>query len=272
MSVPQPAAGAFSSEGPIARRPDVFRALGPREPPDTIEIRDRSYRRVSILKHDSWAATAVYSDDAGSSIACKFNRVHRLFGVPMAWLGRRLARREEHVFQRLTGVMGFPRWSGPIVAGGRHVPHAVAHAWIEGRTFKPWLPVDAAFFPRLEAMLDALHARGIAYMDMSKWENILIGDDGRPYLVDYQVHVRLPRVWPLRWMLRQLQDADRYYLRRHWARTRPDQLSAAERDLSLACPLVVRLCEPLGAPWRWLRGTVLRSCGVRTDARRGTAN
>jgi hypothetical protein len=204
----------------------------------------------------------------GQRVACKFNRVHRLLLLPMAWLGRRLAQREQRVLQLMQGKPGFPNWPGPVRVDGQVWPNAIAHGWIEGQTFRPWLRVDDQFFPRLEGMIAALHAHGIAYVDMSKWENILVGDDGLPYLLDYQVHVRLPRWGPLGWLLRRIQKADLYYLHRHWLRARPDQFSPGERDRWTRASMLIRLVERLGAPWRALRKSVLRLFGVHGDPRR----
>src|SRR5579864_5255993 len=105
---PKRSAHNLSSEGLIGGRPKLFRALGAEDPPAAIELEQRSHRRVAILKHDSWAATAVYADERGHRVACKFNRVNRLLLFPMAWLGRRLARREENVLRLMQGRLGFP--------------------------------------------------------------------------------------------------------------------------------------------------------------------
>ena len=259
----------LSSEGPPTVRPTLFRALGASDPPPLIEIGGISCRRVSVLKHDSWAATALYVDGSGGRAVCKFNRRAPLIWMPMIWLGRRLARREEKVLRLMQDVEGFPRWAGPVRADGRVLPYAVAHHWIDGQPFKPWLRVDDEFFPRLRAMLLALHGRDIAYVDMSKWENILVGDDGRPYLLDYQIRFELPRRLPLRWWLRWLQAADLYYLHRHWVRARPDQFTPRERERLARQPGFVRVGERVGAAWRAFRLAVLRRFGVRGDPRHG---
>ncbi len=48
----------FSSEHLTACRPDVFRALGPAEPPAMLRAGEADFRLLECLKHDSWAATA----------------------------------------------------------------------------------------------------------------------------------------------------------------------------------------------------------------------
>jgi hypothetical protein len=50
-------------------RPRVFRALGKADPPEQVEIDGHPYRRVDILKHDSWAATALYEGPLGMFVA-----------------------------------------------------------------------------------------------------------------------------------------------------------------------------------------------------------
>lgn len=113
-----------SSGGGIPCRPTLFRALGQGEPPATIEIN-------------------------GRRVACKFNRTHRLFFLPMGWLGRHLTERECNALQRLKGMQGFPVPAGPVFAKGILLRNAVAHDWIEGETFKKrsWenAPIPASF-------------------------------------------------------------------------------------------------------------------------------
>jgi len=261
----------LSSERLTARRPALFRALGPEDPPDEIDVAGRLLQRLDVLKYDSWAATAVYMDGQGRKVSCKFNRVYPLLRIPIGWLGRWLAHREQTILRLMDGIDGFPRWSGPVTVRGRNCLSAVAHDWIEGQSFKPWLPVNRQFFPRLRAMVARLHEHNIAYVDMSKWENILIGADGHPYLLDYQIHFRLAPHWPLRWCLRLLQGADLYFLHRHWFRACPEQFSPQEHDRWARPPLGVRVAEALGPLWRGFRIRVLRLFGVRHDPRRTNA-
>jgi hypothetical protein len=259
---------SLSSEGVIPRRPNLFRALGGADPPSEIEVQGHRYHLTATLKHDSWAATAVYADKQGNRIACKFNRVSPLLIVPMAWLGGFLARREQRVFQLMNGVQGFPCWAGPVSFNGRVFTNVVAHHWIDGQPFKPSLRVNDRFFPTLETMIAKLHAHDIAYVDMSKWGNILVGDNGNPYLIDYQIYFRLPRGWRLRWWLAWLQGADLYYFHRHWIRARPDQVPASTRDVWMKQPFHVWIAESVGPAFRLARRLGLRLCGVRGDPRK----
>src|SRR5437763_754353 len=77
------------------------------------------------------------------------------------------------------------------------------------------LPVGA--FTALEELLDHVHRRGMAYVDLHKRENILVGEDGRLYLLDFQISFCMRAWWPanalpVRILLKILQQSDRYHL------------------------------------------------------------
>ena len=117
-------------------------------------------------------------------------------------------------------------------------------------------------------MIATIHAHDMAYVDMAKWENLLIGHDGHPCLLDYQIHFHLPHPWPLRWVLRYVQSADLFYLHRQWMRARPDQASPTDRTAWMREPGLVRIGEILGVPWRWVRLRILALFRVKIDPRR----
>jgi hypothetical protein len=260
---------SLSSEGPIARRPKVFRALGAADPPLEAFINGEPCRLVSVLKHDSWAVTTVYETASAAWIVCKIGRSQALpLGVPGAWIGRWLAGREVRVFQLMQGHPGFPRWAGPFALGEAGWPQAATHHWIPGEPFRPTASVGDAFFPELRDMLAAFHARGLAYVDMSKWGNILIGHDGRPYLLDYQIHYQAGSSFLSRWLLRQLQAGDRFYLHRHWRRCRPDQLTPEDLKHGAKEPPHVWVAERVGFIFRGIRLAILKLHGVRGDPRK----
>ena len=153
------------------------------------------YRRAEILKHDSWAATAIY-DGSDGRIVCKFNRRQSVFGLPMRWLGRLLARREGRMLALLADLPNVPDGCGPIRAGGRVLDNAVGHAYVPGHPLGRTERVNDEFLPRLGRLLAEMHRRRMAYVDLHKAENIIVGDDGQPYLIDFQISMALSHRWP----------------------------------------------------------------------------
>jgi hypothetical protein len=240
----------------------MFRALGASDPPSRIEIDGAVYARVRIFKHDSWAATALY-EGAGGLVVCKFNRRAPLGLIPMLWLGKLLARREAAALRRLCDLPNIPRCLGDVFVAGARQPNAVAHDYIPGRPLrrKEWPSDD--FFPELAEALQEIHRRGMAYVDLHKRENILVGDDGQPYLIDFQISFAIWNWWPgnslpLRALLRLLQESDLYHLAKHVARAQPGQRR------SVTPPWWIRAHRRVGVPFRTCRRRLLTWLGIRS--------
>jgi hypothetical protein len=252
----------------VRPRPAVFRALGADDPPATVEIAGEVFRLHEILKHDSWAATGIYESPTGRAL-CKFNRRQSIGGLPMTWLGRRLAAREAGFMDRLAGIEGIPVSLGPVSCGGRVMPHAVSRRWIPGHALMPGERVDAEFFPRFRRLLAAVHARDVAHVDLHKRENILVDERGRPHLIDFQISFALPRgnrlaAMGLGGLLRVLQRCDDYHLLKHEIKHRPDQARCAAAELDRVRPWWIRLHRCVAVPFRRVRRGLLVALGIRS--------
>ena len=243
--------------------PPWLRALGSRELPSEIVINERKLSHISTFKHDFFAATAAYGEHTPRFVL-KIGRETRLFGLPSRWIGLFLTRREMRMLGRVQGVAGIPRLTGIWRETG------LVREFIPGRPLpKGRLPNDS-FFPRLAAILDEIHARDMAYVDLEKRENILLGEDGRPYLIDFQISWHLPRnrggdTWIARKILGVLQSADRYHLLKHWRRARPDQLDAGKLAESRRAPFWIAWHRMLFRPLTVARRWILVRLGARTS-------
>lgn len=253
----------------VRPRPPFLRALGNCDPPEHVEIDGKSYRLERIVKHDSWAATAFYVG-ADKRVVCKFNRQQPIGPISMRWLGLRLAAREAHALRRLAGLPGIPIVLGAVRAGGKALTHAVAHDFIPGRPLGRHDRVSADAFEALAQLLAEIHRRNVAYVDLHKRENILVGDDGRLYLLDFQISFCVKNKWPanslmVRALLWVLQRSDSYHLAKHIARCSPDP-GRAERELNR--PWWIRVHRCIARPFRSCRRWLLVQFAVRTGAGR----
>ncbi len=253
-------------------RPALFRALGRSEPPSQIELKGEAFRLRECLKHDSWAATAIYDGARGTAI-CKFNRRQSILGLPMGWLGRRLAAREARLMQKFADIPHVPRDCGEVREAGRTLPNAVAHWYVPGHPLRHSDRVPDDFFPRLRATLDEIHKRGTAYVDLHKRENIIVADDGSPVLIDFQICQSLPRgflgrLWTSRAAIRMLQRIDDYHLMKHIIRCRPDLLPPEQRDIDKHRPGAIKFFRMIGNPARFVRRRLLVLAGVRAKGGR----
>lgn len=249
-------------------RPKLFRALGNNEPPQTVKINAQIYTLQEIIKHDSWAATAIYANPA-EKIICKFNRQEPIFGIPMQWLGNWLAARENYVMQVFHDCPHTPNHSGDVYVNDQIFKNISAHEYLTAtplRNYQPKLNDD--FFAKLGDILAILHRNNIAYLDFNKPENILVAPNGDPILIDFQICFILSKRWPwngklMRSALQVFQKTDLYHLLKHRKYFRPDQLTAEELAESECRPWFVRMFRCIFTPIRIVRRKLLVLLGIR---------
>lgn len=260
------------SENLARPRPAMLRALGSADPPETVEVGGQVYARREIFKHDSWAATATYSNGQ-RLIVCKFNRTQPVGWFATDWLGKRLAARERAALELLADVANVPDSLGDVRENGRVLPTAVAREYIAGHPLKKGEAVQPFFFPMLEWTLDTMHGRGLAYVDLHKRENIIVGDDGKPYLIDFQIgfYAKARRVghWPgVGRLFVFLCQSDRYHLQKHVLKHDPMRAAGARQILDEQRPWWIRLHRLAAVPLREARRRLLKTIGVRRGAGR----
>ena len=235
-----------------------LRACGRRNLPVSISVAGKVYHQEKVFKHDFFAATGLYSSngvvamDRGESsreadpgpavpkkVVLKMARQSDFLGLPLGWLGGLIRDHEQGILARLQGLAGVPRL---VASYGRW---GLIYEYIKGQSLdaKPDLPDD--YFDRLVDLLGKIHQRGIAYVDMNKRGNLLLGADQRPYLIDYQI------AWFGNWswwpihrlshsMLAVMQREDLYHLFKHKRRLRQDLMSEIQiRDSRRASHWIV---------------------------------
>jgi predicted Ser/Thr protein kinase len=237
----------------------AMRALGKKDLPRQIRVHTAIFTLEQTVKHDFFAATGFYRDELGQKAVAKFGRTAPFFGFPLGWIGRWLVRRELRFYRRLAGVANVPAMIGKLEKIG------FVHEYVAGRHLKRDEPVPETFFADLAALLHELHHRQIAYVDMNKPENILLGDDGKPHLIDFQISWDLKGLgnnFINRWFLQRLQKADIYHLLKHKKRMRPEQMTEQERKIVENRGFWIHAHRIVTRPYffvrrrmfRWLRG------------------
>jgi predicted Ser/Thr protein kinase len=117
--------------------------------------------------------------------------VKKAMGRGLARVARRgMLRREHAVYQLLRGVPGVPRCHG-LNEGDELVLE-----YIDGRSLrevKQSFPGREQFFATLLELIQAIHRAGVAHGDLKRKDNILLGRDGRPYLIDFGTAMSAPQ-------------------------------------------------------------------------------
>jgi predicted Ser/Thr protein kinase len=209
------------------------------------------------------ASVQVYETSAGAVVV---KQPHA--GGPLGSLWRSLLRREAAVYARLRGIAGIPRSFG-LVGDGLALEHIAGPSL---REHEPQIGNREAFFAKLRATLDAMHAAGVAHSDLKRKDNIIVGAGERPYMIDFGIAVRrsaTSSLWNRLVFDRAVQmDLNAWiklkYGRRVDPESEPGVLSA--EDAAVYRPLLLeRAARVVRVPWQFI---TLRRPRQRWRARR----
>lgn len=210
-----------------------------RDYPMKVEIGGVVYEYERILKDDFFSVNVLFRSSSGKRQVLKISDFRFILG----WIFRPLAcvmnGHEFKMYRRLGGIQGIPS------AGPRIGRRAFYHEFVEGKTLfevgkNAQLP--PGFFDRILDMMRSIHAQGVIYLDSNKAGNYIVGDDGKPYLIDFQISLnfgRLDGFWRgiKRRCFAALKREDIYHvykLKRRFQKQamRPEEWALAERSSS----------------------------------------
>lgn len=160
-----------------------------------------------------------------------FRRSDFLFRVIV---GPILIRREFGALRNLVGVRGIPQLVGKMDR------YALAMEHVPGTSLEHVQPgvLTSDFYASLRMVIDDMHARGVAHCDLRSRGNVMVGEDGSPYVVDFAACVYRGRgINPFfRWLFGQFVLADNNAVLRIKQRLSPELLTEADQ-VELATPL-----------------------------------
>jgi serine/threonine protein kinase len=182
--------------------------------------------RVTVLKRGPWFKADIlrFQHDGGALILKDFSSKSRL----MRWFGRRQLRREQRALHRLRGLEGFPKVLGvvPPCALLLEPMHGGAITRFRRRREEDKAPM----LDRLNRLVEAMHARGVAHLDLRKRDNILVTEAGDPSIIDFNASIALePASIAARLFFPILRDVDRGALLKWRHFLLPERLSESER-------------------------------------------
>jgi serine/threonine protein kinase len=236
--------------------------------PESAEVLGAWYRLGALLKRDFYAVTGVYDrlddrdDGPPRRVLLKVYHTDPLGLLPLGALGRWLCRRESCRLRQVAGVAGVPQ----LLA--LHGESGLVREYVPGCNLRQYARsgglVDEAFFPRLRAILDDVHARGLSHNDLSKPENVLVTPDGRPALIDFQISTGVadrggPVVRGLtRRFVAYMQSVDHYHLTKLHTYRRPFDFTDEERAAVKRKGALLTAHGWVRRPYRKVRHAVLQ--------------
>ena len=132
---------------------------------------------VSLVRHD--AGLIVVKDYRSRGFLYRF-----FVGLPSTW-------NEARIYQKLAGIKGIPRCYGKLDR------YAIGVEYIEGRNASSFKPGDLphSFFDDLREIVDTIHERNIVVCDLRNKKNVLVAENGDPFLIDFCTGFERGRPW-----------------------------------------------------------------------------
>jgi hypothetical protein len=229
--------------------------------PEHVTIDNELFHFEKILKEDFFSINALYKNPHGVRYVLKVSGFNFIFGSLLRPLAFFFSWREYKIYQMIKDIDGIPAlgprcgWSGYF------------HRFIEGKTLHELeegfvLPDD--FFDKLMAIIEQLHARRIFYLDLNKRGNIIVGDDLKPYLIDFQISLFFKKrsgPWGrlsdrlFNFLIRE----DIYHVFKHKRHFQPQLTTPRESDLATRTHFNVTLNRYFGTPYRKLKRLIYPS-------------
>jgi hypothetical protein len=165
-------------------------------------------RVVRVLKQDQLGRVELLDGPAGPLV----RRVACGNGAAGSRLvARILLGRERSALRQLAGLPGVASVLEPGTDGalegylrasgnGGSAPdprEVLLRSWIEGTPLSRARELPRDFFAQLAELVRSVHARGVRHNDLHKEANVLVGADGRPALLDFQLASRHAREGPV---------------------------------------------------------------------------
>ncbi len=220
--------------------------------PPSVTIEGQTYAFHCILKDDFFSLNILYKNQANEGYVLKLSDFRFLLGWAFRPVAGWISRREYAIYRMVSDIPGVP------ALGPRYGKRGYFHRFIEGKTLHeierhivkqfnvvvgdPVLAnydksLAPDFFDQLLGIIQELHRRRIFYADLNKRGNIICSTEGKPYLIDFQICLRIPvrQGWLgaiTEKIFQRLIREDIYHLYKHKDTFQPQFMTEQERQLA----------------------------------------
>ena len=148
---------------------------------DSLELCDLPKRQCAVLgKPTNTRPTIWRVEENGVRAVVKDFSSNKFFFRNVA--GRFLVRREAKAYKKINNLKGVPTFFR-VIGGLALVTEEIPGTDLAKVKGKERLP--DGFFDALKEVVDGFHERGVAHCDLKRGNNILLGHDGLPYVIDW---------------------------------------------------------------------------------------
>ena len=195
---------------------------------ESLKLSDLSEKQCSVLRKPSNTRPILrVVDENGKRAVVKDFSVNGFLYRNIA--GRFLVWREKKAYEKLDGIKGIPIFYRSING------LAIVIEELRGKKLKAFhktIGIPEKFYSDLYDLLNTIHSAGLAHCDLKRTPNIIVGDDGRPYIVDWAASISRSefRFFPLSLIFKRFVRDDMDAILKLKLKYSPELVSQEEKD------------------------------------------
>lgn len=154
--------------------------------------------------------------------------------------GRFLVWREKKAYERLEGIKGVPVFYRAVDGLALIIEEIPGkRLWEVHKT----TGIPEGFYSELRSLLKGIHGAGLAHCDLKRAPNIIMGEDGRPYIVDWttSISINALRVYPLSLIFKRFVRDDLDAIIKLKLKYSPEKVSQEEKDAFMNRSLIEKI-------------------------------
>jgi RIO-like serine/threonine protein kinase len=196
---------------------------------ENLTLADISKKQCGILRNATSTRPVIWRIEENGVKA-----IVKDFSLNSYWfrniLGRFLIWRERKAYKKIKGLTGVPALYGSI-GGIALIIEEIQGTDIGSREVLKKL--EEKFFMDLKNLIDRFHDRGIAHCDLKRAPNIIIGNDGNPYIIDWAASISKSELgfFPLNIIYKKFIRDDLNAITKIKLKWRPEKVSPEEKLL-----------------------------------------
>ena len=194
---------------------------------ENLKLADISKKQCGILRNSTSTRPVIWRIEENGvkaivkDFSCNGFWFRNIFGRFLIW-------REKKAYHRLEGLSGVPALFG--ATGGI----ALIIEEIQGTaigSMEVIKTLDEKFFSDLKNLIERFHDRGIVHCDLKRAPNIMRGNDGNPYIIDWAASISKPEFgfFPLSLIYKRFIQDDLNAITKIKLKYRPESVSAEEK-------------------------------------------
>ncbi len=181
---------------------------------------------MKIIQKGKWGNSDVYLHEHGSDLYVVKTFAHHPAFIRNT-IGRLLISREYKALKRLSKCIGT---CNNAVRVGKFT---LSYKYVKGQNLSSFSrrndSIDKEFFPKLEKAVNEMHSYGIAHLDTRTGSNVIISEDGKPIIIDFQSYLTLDFI-PGSYLKNILKSVDLSGVYKYWAKMSPETLDQSKRE------------------------------------------